>query len=102
MKRSFIILLHIGFWACYLILIIIVLGLYGKSIQHGANQESRIINALKSILLFACIPSIISFYIYYAILFPGYLQQKKYFLTVIFGFLVSMGSAVTGYILIRY
>ena len=102
MKRSFIILLHVGFWACYLVLIFIVLGLYGKSIQHVANHQSRIVNALQSILLFACIPSVISFYVFYTFLFPVYLQQKKYFLTVIFGLLVSIGSAVTGYILIRY
>lgn len=102
MKRSFIILLHVGFWICYLILIMIVLGLYSKSIQHAGDHEARIINALKSILLFACIPSLISFYIFYAVLFPGYLQQKKYFLTVIFGLLVSIGAAMIGYVLIRY
>ena len=102
MKRSFIILLHVGFWICYLILIMIVLGLYGKSIQHTGDHESRIMNALKSILLFACIPSLISFYIFYTVLFPKYLQQKKYFLTVIFGLLVSIGAAMIGYVLIRY
>jgi sensor histidine kinase YesM len=102
MKRSFIVLLHAGFWTCYLVLIFIVLGLYGKSIQHAVDHESRVINALKSVLLFAFIPSIISFYIFYAILFPRYLQQKKYFLTVIFSLLVSIGAAMIGYILIRY
>jgi two-component system, LytTR family, sensor kinase len=102
MKRSFIVLLHVGFWACYLILIFIVLGLYGKSIQHAVDRESHIINALKSVFLFAFIPSLISFYIFYAVLFPRYLQQKKYFLTVIFGLLVSIGAAMIGYILIRY
>jgi two-component system LytT family sensor kinase len=102
MKRSFIVLLHIGFWTCYFILIIIVLALYGKSIQNAVNHESRIINAFKSILLFACIPSLISFYIFYAVLFPRYLQQKKFFLTIIFGLLVSIGAAMIGYILIRY
>ncbi|HEV7424159.1 MAG TPA: histidine kinase, partial [Candidatus Paceibacterota bacterium] len=102
MKRSFIVLLHIGFWACYLILIIIVLALYSKSIQHTVNHEALIINAFKSVLLFACIPSLISFYLFYAVLFPRYLQQKKFFLTVIFGLLVSIGAAIIGYILIRY
>ena len=57
---------------------------------------------LKSILLFAVVPSLISFYIFYAVLFPGYLQQKKYFLTVVFSLLVSVGAAIIGYILIRY
>jgi two-component system, LytTR family, sensor kinase len=102
MKRSFIVLLHIGFWTCYSILIIIALGLYGKSIHNASNHEARIINAFASIFLFACIPSLISFYIFYAVLFPRYLQQKKFFLAIVFGLLVSIGAALTGYILIRY
>jgi two-component system, LytTR family, sensor kinase len=102
MKRSFIVLLHIGFWTCYSVLIMIVLGLYGKSIQHADNHEARIINAFASIFLFACVPSLISFYIFYAVLFPRYLQQKKIFLGIVFGLLVSIGAALIGYILIRY
>ena len=92
MKRSFIVLLHIGFWTCYSVLIFIVLGLYGKSIHNTANHEARVLNALASIFLFACVPSIISFYAFYFIIFPGYLQQRKIVLAVIFGLLVSIGA----------
>jgi sensor histidine kinase YesM len=102
MKRSIIVLLHVGFWACYSILIFIVLGLYGKSIHNAVNQEARIINALVSIFLFACVPSLISFYTFYTVIFPRYIQQKKFFLGIIFGLLVSIGASLTGYILIRY
>ena len=60
MKKSFIALLHIGFWTCYFILIAIMLAVYYRSSVHGSNQEARIWNALKSLLLFAFIPSLIS------------------------------------------
>lgn len=77
MKKSFIVLLHIGFWLCYFILIAIMLAVYYRSSVNAGNQESRILNALKSLLLFAFIPSFISYWSYYFLLFPKYLQHKK-------------------------
>jgi LytS/YehU family sensor histidine kinase len=35
-------------------------------------------------------------------LFPKYLQQKKFFLSIIYGLLISVGVALAGYILMRY
>lgn len=66
------------------------------------DQTSRIENALKSLSLFAIFPSFITFYFYYFLLFPKYLQQKKFFLSIIYGLLISLGVASVGYILIRY
>ncbi len=59
-------------------------------------------NALKSILLFAFIPSCISYFLYYFLLFPRYLQRRKIFLSIIYGLLISAGAALAGYIIIRY
>lgn len=102
MKKSIVILLHVGFWACYLILIAIMLAVYSRSIANGANQESRILNAFYSIFLFALTPSFITFYLFYFLLFPKYLQQKKFLLSIIYGLLIAIGAAVIGYVLIRY
>jgi two-component system, LytTR family, sensor kinase len=102
MKKSVIVLLHIGFWACYFILIAIMLAVYYRSSLHGDNQESRILNALKSLFLFAFIPSVISYWAYYLFLFPRYLQHKRIFLSIIHGIVISAGAALIGYILIRY
>jgi len=102
MKKSVIVLLHVGFWACYLILIAIILAVYSKSGGSVINQGSRILNAFYSISLFAFVPSFISFYVFYFLLFPKYLQQKKFLLSIIYGLLISVGAAVIGYILIRY
>jgi hypothetical protein len=59
-------------------------------------------NALKSILLFAFIPSCISYFLYYFLLFPKYLQQKKVPLSIFHGLVISVGAALVGYVLIRY
>lgn len=59
-------------------------------------------NALNNILLFAFVPSCISYFLYYFLLFPRYLQHKKLLLSALHGLLVSAGAAITGYILIRY
>lgn len=102
MKRSIVILIHIGFWICYFLLIAILLAVFYRSSSHSVDQTARIENALKSILLFATFPSFTAFYCYYLLLFPKYLQQKKYFLPVVYGILISVGVATVGYILIRY
>jgi len=102
MKKSFIVLLHIGFWTCYFILIAIMLGVYYRSSIHGNNQEVRIFNALKSLLFFAFFPSFISYWTYYFLLFPRYLKHKSVFLSIIHGIIISTGAALIGYILIRF
>ncbi len=102
MKKSFIVLLHIGFWACYFILIAIMLAVYYRSSVHVSNQTPRILNALKSLFLFAFIPSFISYWAYYFILFPRYLLHKRVFLSIIHGITISAVAALIGYILIRY
>ena len=102
MKKSFLVLLHIGFWACYFILIVIMLSVYYRSSLYASAPGSRMVIAFENILLFAFIPSLISFYLYYFILFPKYLQQKKFLLSIIVGILMSACAAVVAYILHRY
>lgn len=101
MKKSFVILLHIGFWACYFLLIFIVLAIYSKS-GHAAGSHDRVMTALYSILLFAFIPSAISYFLYYFFLFPKYLQQKKIALAILLGLLISIVASILAYILQRY
>ena len=98
MKKSFIVLIHIGFWACYFILVFIVLGLY----YRGNHSVPHVLNALKNILLFAFVPSCISYFLYYFLLFPRYLQHKKILLSILHGIFISAAAAMAGYILIRY
>lgn len=100
MKKSFVFALHIGFWTCYLILMAIMLFVYYRN--NGGDQEMRVLNAFKNIFLFAFVPSFFSFYLFYFLLFPKYLQQEKYFLAVIYGILMTVTTALIAYFLHRY
>ncbi len=102
MRKSFILLLHTGFWLCYFGLIAIMLAVYYRSSTGDGSQVPRILNALKSLFLFAVVPSLISYWAYYFILFPRYLLHKKVFLSIIHGIAISAGAALAGYVLIRY
>jgi two-component system LytT family sensor kinase len=79
-----------------------MLTVYYRNKPGAGDPEFRVINALKSILLFAFVPSFISFYLFYLILFPKYLQQESYFLAFIHGILMCIASAVGAYIILRY
>jgi two-component system LytT family sensor kinase len=102
MKKSFALLLNIGFWVCYFILIGILLTVYNRSSPPGSDHTARVINAFKNLFLFAILPSVICYYFYYFLLFPRYLQQRKFFLSVVFGLLIAIAAAVGGYCLHRY
>lgn len=102
MKKSFVFLINLGFWLCYGILIVILLMIYNRSTPHGADHVARVVNALKNLLLFAVIPSVVCYFSYYFLLFPGYLQQKKFLLGIVFGLLIAIGISVPVYLLHRY
>ncbi|MDB5276591.1 MAG: hypothetical protein JWR61_1546 [Ferruginibacter sp.] len=102
MKKSFIVSLHIGFWACYFILIVIMLSVYYRSSLYASAPNSRMVIAFKNILLFAFTPSFITFYLYYFILFPKYLQQKKFLQAIAVGLLISVCASIVAYIFHRY
>lgn len=102
MKKSFALLLNLGFWVCYFSLIGILLTLYNKSISHAADHIYKVINAFKSLFIFAILPSAITYVLYYFVLFPKYLQHRKYLRSMLFGLVIAIGVAVLSYILQRY
>ena len=70
---------------------------------YGTKQtvdEAKIENAFKIILFFALLPSAISFYLFYFLVFPKYLQNKNVFAAIIYSLSYSVGAAVIGYILV--
>ncbi|CAN5213171.1 hypothetical protein BH09BAC3_BH09BAC3_25890 [soil metagenome] len=101
MKKSFIVLLHIGFWACYLLSILIILTVAYRN-SAISDRELRIVNALKNLFFFAFFPSFVSFNLFYFYLFPKYVQQKRFLYSVFYGALITMSAAVIGYVLHRY
>ncbi|NQX96382.1 MAG: sensor histidine kinase [Flavobacteriales bacterium] len=94
MKKSVIALLHIGFWICYLVLTMVILGLIYRDFDNV--DSAKIEAAFLIILFFILLPSAISFYTFYFFLFPRYLLKKKIMLAIIYGLIISIGSAFIG------
>ncbi len=100
MKRSFVILIHIGFWFCYLTLIIIVLGM-----RFGGEtniSEARIQNSVQIIIFFALTPSFLAFYGFYFLVFPKDFQRKNLIISFIYGLIISVIAGSVGLRLLTY
>jgi two-component system LytT family sensor kinase len=102
MRKSFVVLLNVGFWTCYVMVILIMLLVYYRSNVKADGNTSIVWNAFVSISIFAMFPSLISYLLFYHVLFPRYLQQGKIFQAVIAGLLIAAVAAAVGYILLRY
>lgn len=96
MKKSIIILLHVGYWVLYFILIMVILGtLYGSQPDVA---EAKIENAFSIMFFFALVPSAITFYGFYFCVFSNYLQKRKIGLAVLQGLIIAICSALIGYV----
>jgi len=102
MRKSIVVLIHIGFWVCYFLLISIMLAVFYRSSSHTVDQTARVVNAFESLFLFAFLPSFITFYGCYFLVFPKYIQKQKVLLSIIYGILISIGASILVYILMRY
>jgi two-component system, LytTR family, sensor kinase len=90
MKKSSIVLLHIGYWVLYLLL----LSIFMMALPHV--YEAHSLSRLGRVLFFSPIfvrfilPSVISFYLFYLFLFPIFLQRKKIIALVFSSILVAI------------
>ena len=93
MKKSFVLLLHVGFWGCYLILIMVMLAMY---FQDHDTMDEAIGEAFKILFNFALIPAAITFYGFYFFVFSYYLKKKSVLLSMLYGVLIAFGGALVG------
>ncbi len=100
MKKYFEVLLHIGFWACYLLAILIIVTVAYRNSDIG-ERELRMVNALQNLFFFALLPSLITFHLFYFFLFPRYIQHNKFFLSFVYGLAMAVVAAVVGYFFLR-
>jgi len=98
MKKPVVILLHIGFWLCYVILGMFILGVvYGDS---ETIDEAKIEQSFNVILFFAWMPAIITFYSFYFLIFPKFILRKKYLKGAGIGILISVAAASMGFFIL--
>ncbi|MFD2562978.1 sensor histidine kinase [Aquimarina rubra] len=95
MKKSIIIGLHIGFWLCYLVLTIVLVVL---SLQ-GEDNNTIVDETTERVLYFTVIPSVISYYLFYFLVFPK-IREKKFVLSFIYALSFAIGASLLGNLLI--
>ena len=97
MKKPFVVLLHCGYWVLYLLLLAIVFATITLQVKKTPLQPS--IALIFPIMVMYLAPNMISFYLFYFLLFPHFLYRKKILALVVFGILVCLISAVSGNLL---
>ncbi|MFT3909184.1 MAG: histidine kinase [Ferruginibacter sp.] len=99
MKRSFIILLHVGYWLLYLLLIFLFLLFIqignGKSFSR---DHQMVFDFLKLMGMFTVVPGVIGFYTFYLLLFNKYLSKKKIGALCIAGLVTILVAGLIGLI----
>ncbi|MFK8054838.1 MAG: sensor histidine kinase [Saprospiraceae bacterium] len=93
MNRSAIILLHASYWLAYFALAAIAV----LAISQTVDITPADVEFYKGVIVgIGIAPAIFTFYIFYFLLFPRYLQQRKITQAVISGILVSLASFLVG------
>ena len=92
MKKSIILLFHIGFWVCFIFLLLLLIGIYFQ----GEVPEDKLAYYFQILLGLFFIPSVSAFYACYFWLFPKYLRYKKLALSAFFGAIIAIGAATLG------
>jgi len=91
MKKSVILVLHLGYWIMYLLML---------HLMFLATQAQNSVNILPGWVMFnvllssAVIPALIGFYSSYSFLFPRFLKRKKILSLFLSGILVCFVSAL--------
>lgn len=94
MKRSLIITLHVGFWLCYCLLVLLLLGVF---FRDNADEE-RVNYYFGLVFRMAVVPSAIGFYLFYFLVFSTYVRTRSLWLSVGYALLGAMVAAGVGYV----
>lgn len=96
MKKSIVILLHAGYWACVLIIISLFSGASTVNYVGFTNNGPSYGYVFRLFIGTALIPALITFYLYYSYLFPRYIREKKIAKTIGIGILYAALGAIAG------
>lgn len=97
MKKSVVVLLHIGYWAMYvLLLLLLLLFLMAPELMAHGPVKLPVIGSFQFLFSFAIAPAIFAFYFFYSILYPKFLSNKKIGKLFASGMLVAACSGIVG------
>lgn len=90
MKKSFVILMNLGYWLLYLLLLAIVFAAVTVQIKERVSLFS-----IFPIIVLYLAPNMIAFYLSYFFLFPKFLFRKKIFALIVFSIAACLFSALS-------
>jgi two-component system LytT family sensor kinase len=106
MKKSVVVLLHIGYWLLFLSLLsfifLLVISVANPKPNQSDTFSSFFFQWMRLITGFAIIPGALSFYSFYSILFPRFLARKQIARLFLAGGLVSLLSAIAGGLVLSF
>lgn len=91
MKKSFVILLNLGYWLLYLLLLAVVFAAVTVQIRKTLDFFS-----IFPIVILYLAPNMVAFYLSYFLLFPKFLFRKRILALIIFGIVTCVISALSG------
>lgn len=102
MKKPFIIILHVGYWLLYLsLLMVFFLFLEAGGLNIISKGHERVFVFLKIMGGITILPGLISFYIFYNLLFKRYLSSRKIIALCLGGLLTGIFAGFCGIIGLR-
>lgn len=96
MKKSIIAGIHLAFWLSYFLLLTIILVAATNNFSSGPDIKYTVGIGIP----FVVIPSLLSFYLFYYVLFPLYSKEKKLVQSVVYALLICVAAALFGSLLI--
>ena len=98
MKKSAVVILHLGYWLFYLLLLVFLAFLILQLLPKG--PVINLLSVLPFLMPFAIVPGLLSFYAFYTFLFSRFFCEKKIILLVFYGLFVSGLSSIVGMLML--
>jgi len=98
MKKSVVVLLHLGYWMMYLLLLITLAFLSFQLVQKG--EKIVPFDIIPFFIPFAILPGLISFYAFYSFLFSRFFSKRRILMLFSSGIIVSLISGIIGGIIL--
>lgn len=98
MKKSIIVLLHIGYWAVYAMLLVVVF--VGLLFRMEPRHDLGYVLFQHPMGIMTTVPNIIAFYVFYFWVFPNYLAKRKLWQTGLSALTGAMVSAIIGLLML--
>lgn len=95
MKKSVIVLLHLGYWLTFLLLISFIVWAFSLP-EIKKDHSFQVWKIIFGFILFIGIPGVITFYSFYTFIFKRYFITKKAFKLIISGTISSIISGIIG------